>query len=125
MVQLYDVVQLAHHFGVSRLAALYRLRNLRLVSKGDFDRLKELDDAGRGKQIADHLGLPEPDHAEVRDGFQHRILGLALEACRREDISRGKLNEVASMLGIDRDRVDSLIEDAGLDHDSLAAGSSQ
>ncbi len=122
VVQLYDVVQLAHHFGVSRIAALYRLRNLRLVSKGDFDRLKELDDAGRGKQIADHLGLPEPDHAEVRDGFQHRILGLALEAYRREDISRGKLNEVASMLGIDRGRVDSLIEDAGLDDDSLGVG---
>ncbi|HXU33264.1 MAG TPA: XRE family transcriptional regulator [Thermoanaerobaculia bacterium] len=114
VVQLYDAIQIAHHFGVSRIAALYRLRNLRLISKGDFDRLKALDDAGRGKQIADHLGLPEPEPAEVRDGFQHRILGLALEAYRREEISRGKLDELAAMLGFDRNRIGSLIDDAGL-----------
>ncbi len=120
-VQLYDVVQLAHYFGVSRIAALYRLRNLRMITKADFGHLKELDDAGRGNQIADHLGLPEPDHAVVRNWFQHRVLGLALEAYRREEVSRGKLTELASMLGIDRDRIDSLIEDAGLDDDSLAA----
>lgn len=117
VLQLYDVVQLAHHFEVSRIAALYRLRNLRLISKGEFDRLKELDDSGRGQQIADHLGLPEPDHTAVRDGFQHRILGLALEAYRREEISRGKLNELASMLGFDSNRVDHLVDDAGLDDD--------
>src|SRR6185295_15187885 len=117
-VQLYDVVQLAHRFGVSRIAALYRLRNLRLISKGDFDRLKELDDAGRGKQIGEHLGLPEPDHAEVRDKFQHRVLGLALEAYRREEISRGKLDELASMLGLDRNRVGKLLEDSGLEDES-------
>lgn len=122
-VQLYDVVQLAHHFGVSRAAMLYRLRNLRLITQAELDRMKELDDGGRGKQIAAHLGLPEPDHTAVRDGFRHRILGLALEAYRREEISRGKLTELAAMLGISRDDVDSLIEDAGLDDDSLVAES--
>jgi len=62
-VQLYDVVLLAHHFGVSRIAALYRLRNLRLVNRAEFDGLKEQDDADVGKKIARHLGLPEPDRA--------------------------------------------------------------
>jgi Zn-dependent peptidase ImmA (M78 family)/DNA-binding XRE family transcriptional regulator len=114
VVQLYDVVQLAHHFGVSRIAALYRLRNLRIISSPEFDRLKELDDLGRGKQIAAHLGLPEPDHAEVRERFQHRIVGLALEAYRREEISRGKLDELASMIGITRDLLECLLEDSGL-----------
>lgn len=109
-----DVVLLAHHFGVSRIAALYRLRNLRLIKETDFDRLKELDNAGRGKQIAEALGLPEPDHTEARDGFRHRTLGLALEAYRREEISRGKLVEVAAMLGIGREGVEVLIEDAPL-----------
>lgn len=42
-VQLYDVVQLAHYFGVSRLAALYRLRNLRLVSAAEFEQLSLSD----------------------------------------------------------------------------------
>ncbi|HEX3526488.1 MAG TPA: XRE family transcriptional regulator [Thermoanaerobaculia bacterium] len=122
-VQLYDVVQLAHHFGVSRAAMLYRLRSLRLVSQAELDSMRQLDEGGRGKQIAAHLGLPEPNHAAIRDGFRHRILGLALEAYRREEISRGKLTELAAMLGISRDEVDSLIKDAGLDDDFLVAES--
>lgn len=113
-VQLYDVVRLAHHFGVSRIAALYRLRNLRILSKTELETLKELDDRGRGKQLAGHLGLPEPDHEEVREQFQHRILVLALEAYRREEISRGKLDELGAMLGFPRERVETLLEDAGL-----------
>jgi Zn-dependent peptidase ImmA (M78 family)/DNA-binding XRE family transcriptional regulator len=120
-VQLYDIVLLAQHFGVSRIAALYRLRNLRFISEADFDRLKALDEAGRGRQIAGHLGLPEPDHTVVRNWFQQRFLGLALEAYRREEISGGKLDELASMLGIDRTRVHGLVEDAELGGDSLDA----
>lgn len=114
LVQLYDVVRLAHHFGVSRIAALYRLRNLRIISKTELDHLKKLDELGKGKQLAEHLGLQEADHVEVRERFQHRILSLALEAYRREEISRGKLDELASMLGFSRDRLESLLEDAGL-----------
>ncbi len=113
-VQIYDVVQLAHHFGVSRIAALYRMRNLRLVTSEEFDELKQLDGAGDGRQLAEQLGLPEADHEETRNWFRRRFLGLALEAYRREEISRGKLTELASMLGLTADEIDRLIEDAGL-----------
>jgi Zn-dependent peptidase ImmA (M78 family) len=50
-LQLYDVVLLARHFGVSRLAALYRLRNLRLTSQGDLESLLEEESEGRGREI--------------------------------------------------------------------------
>lgn len=113
-LQLYDVAQLAHYFGVSRIAALYRLRNLRLVTDAELERLRSLDDAGRGQQIAKTLGLPEPDHREARNWFRHRFLGLALEAYRREEISRGKLVELAAMLGVEREEAHLVIEDAGL-----------
>ena len=119
-VQLYDVVQVAHYFGVSRLAALYRLRNLRLVSAAEFERQKALDDSGKGKQLADLLGLPEPDDAIVRNEFRHRFLGLALEAYRREEISRGKLRELATMVDLTADDLDRLVQDAGLDDDEPA-----
>jgi hypothetical protein len=49
-------------------------------------------------------------------------LGLALEAYRREEISRGKLTELALMLGLHRDDVDSLIADAGLEGDPVYTG---
>ena len=114
-VQLYDVVQLAHYFGVSRLAALYRLRNLRLASAAEFGEIKALDDAGKGRQLAELLGLPEPDDSIVRNEFHHRFLGLALEAYRREEISRGKLKELATMVDLTADDLDRLVKDAGLD----------
>ncbi|HEX9942195.1 MAG TPA: XRE family transcriptional regulator [Thermoanaerobaculia bacterium] len=118
-VQLYDVVQLAHYFGVSRPSALFRLRNLRLVSEAELEHLRALDDVGKGKKMAELLGLPEPDHTEIRNEFRHRFLGLALEAYRREEISRGKLKELAAMVDLPAAELDKLIDDAGFDdHDT-------
>jgi Zn-dependent peptidase ImmA (M78 family)/transcriptional regulator with XRE-family HTH domain len=114
-IQLYDVVQLAHHFGVSRLSALFRLRNLRLVSDAEFAHLKALDDAGKGKQLATRLGLAAPDHEELRSEFKHRFLGLALEAYRRDEISRGKLRELVAMVKLTVDDLDQLLAEAGID----------
>lgn len=111
-VQLYDVVQLAHHFGVSRLSALYRLRNLRLVSEAEHEQLVKNDESGKGKQLAHLLGLPDPAEDD-RDEFRHRFLGLALEAYRREEISRGKLKELAAMVQIRGDEFEALISGAG------------
>lgn len=117
-IQLYDVVQLAHHFGVSRLSALFRLRNLRLLTEAEFEHLKVLDDEGKGKKLAKLLGLAEPDHEEMRSEFKHRFLGLALETYRRDEISRSKLRELVVMVGLAADDLDQLLDDAGLDGDS-------
>ena len=114
-LQLYDVVQLAHHFGVSRLSAVFRLRNLRLVSESEFEHLKSLDAGGKGKQLAERLGLREPDHEEMRGEFRHRFLGLALEAYRREELSRGKLRELVAMVGLAADDLHELLEEAAID----------
>jgi Zn-dependent peptidase ImmA (M78 family)/transcriptional regulator with XRE-family HTH domain len=114
-IQLYDVVQLAHHFGVSRLSALYRLRNLKLVTEAEFEALKSLDKAGRGKQLADLFGLPELDNSTARNEFHHRFLGLALEAYRREEVSRSKLAELAAMVSLAPEQLDELIGDVGFD----------
>lgn len=114
-VQLYDVVQLAHHFGVSRIAALYRLRNLRLITEPEFDRLKALDDSGGGRRAADQLGLSEPTCVGAGSEFHLRFLALALEAYRRGEISRGKVFDLASLVGRTAAEVDDLIADAGLD----------
>lgn len=113
-VQLYDVIQLAHHFGVSRPAALYRLKNLRLVSDAELDRLKAEDDRGKGMEVARWLDLPEPDHTSARNEFRHRFLGLALEAFRRKAITRAKLGELAAMVSLPAADLVRLIEDTGL-----------
>jgi Zn-dependent peptidase ImmA (M78 family)/transcriptional regulator with XRE-family HTH domain len=119
-VQLYDVVLLAHHFGVSRLAALYRLRNLRLISQGELEVLLREEQEGRGREIERSLCLPGTrDESDKRmaspKDFQSRFLALAIEAYRREKISSGKLSELASMAGFSSSALARVLQAAGLD----------
>jgi Zn-dependent peptidase ImmA (M78 family)/DNA-binding XRE family transcriptional regulator len=117
-IQLYDVVLLAHHFGVSRTAALYRLKNLKLLDETEFADLESQEDAGRGRQIAQTLGLAEPQ--EHGDGIRARIVALALEAYRREQITRRKLEELAALAGLDVPALDGLLGKAVLDRTAAA-----
>lgn len=114
-IQLYDVAELADHFGVSRLAALYRLRNLRLLSEAALEDLKGQEEAGRGRQVAALLDLREVDHETGRNEFRHRFLGLALEALRRGEISRAKLTELAGMVDLGPQEVAHLLRETGLE----------
>jgi Zn-dependent peptidase ImmA (M78 family)/DNA-binding XRE family transcriptional regulator len=117
-IQLYDVVLLAHHFGVSRTAALYRLKNLKLLNETEFADLEIQEEAGRGKQIAQTLGLAEPQ--EDGDGIRARIVALALEAYRREEITRRKLDELAALAGLDASALEDLLGQAALDRTAAA-----
>jgi Zn-dependent peptidase ImmA (M78 family)/DNA-binding XRE family transcriptional regulator len=113
-IQVYDLVHLAHHYGVSRLAALFRLWNLRLVSQPEFERLKAAEDAGRGRELANLLSLPDLADRDDKNGFRHRVLSLAMEAFRRDQITISKLYELASLLSMNRKEVDQLLDQAGL-----------
>jgi Zn-dependent peptidase ImmA (M78 family)/transcriptional regulator with XRE-family HTH domain len=115
-IQLYDVARLAHHFGVSRISMTYRLKNLKLINEAELQRLVEQENAGNGRAIADFLRAAEPtDRMDVREDFRRRFLGLALEAYRREEITRGKLTELAGMVGVERAGVGKMLASAGLD----------
>lgn len=114
-IQIYDVALLAHHFGVSRQSALYRLKNLRLVDDAAFQHLKAQEDSGQGRAVADFLELPEPDHQGARDEFRRRFLGLALEAYRREEITRSKLLELGTMVGVAAEQMESTLETTGIE----------
>lgn len=113
-LQLYDVILVAHHFKVSRKAALYRLLNLKLFKQNELEELLAMEERGAGKRLEKLLRLPEPDPAELREEFRHRFLGLALEAYRRELISQGKLVELARLVDLDRSEVLELLDQAGL-----------
>jgi Zn-dependent peptidase ImmA (M78 family)/DNA-binding XRE family transcriptional regulator len=118
-IQLYDVVHLAHHFCVSRMAALFRLRNLKLLTQAEFEGLKAAEEAGHGRDLAAMLALPDVEDGEDKNGFRHRVLGLALEAYRRDEITRAKLVEIAALLSMSEWDVTQLLERAGLaDKDS-------
>ncbi len=114
-IQLYDVVHLAHYFGVSRLAALFRLRNLKLLTQVELDDLRSADEAGHGLELARLLNLPDAEHSDDADGFRHRVLGLAMEALRRDLITRAKFAGVATLLGMQEEGITQLLDRSGLD----------
>src|SRR5581483_7904203 len=113
-IQLYDVVQLAHLYGVSVLSTLYRLRNLRLLPEPQFERLRTMDADGRSKKIAKGLGFPQLP-VEQRGEFQRRFLALGLEALRREKITQSKFIELADRVGVERWIAHDLLTNAGID----------
>jgi hypothetical protein len=115
-IQVYDVALLANHFGASRISALYRLKNLRLIDDPEFKRLKQEEDAGVGHTIANFLSAPEIGTDKTAgDDFRRRFLGLALEAYRREDITRSKFVELAVMVDMRQGEVKSVLSSMGLD----------
>ncbi len=112
-IQLYDVVLLAHHFGASRISVLYRLKNLKYLTEPEFASLQIHEESGHGKVMARLLGLPEPD--EGGDGIRARIMTLALEAFRRGEITRRKLDELARLAGLEPSAVDQALGESELD----------
>ena len=69
----------------------------------------------RADLVARALRLEEPDHEALRSAFRHRFLGLALEAFRREEITRAKLEELAAMVGVSKLELTALLEETGLE----------
>jgi Zn-dependent peptidase ImmA (M78 family)/transcriptional regulator with XRE-family HTH domain len=114
-IQLYDVALLAHHFGASRIAALYRVKNLRLIDEREFQRLKAEEESGAGQTIATFLAAPEVPSDPSRDDFRRRFLALALEAYRREEITRSKLAELAAMVRLAPNELEAALSSAKLD----------
>ena len=110
-----DVTMLAHRFGVSYQAALYRLKSLRHVSHAQSREL--LDQEEFGRQLLRELGMfgdiEEPEARQYRDReLRIEIAHLAIEAYRREKISRGRVLELGRTLDMQGDILLRLAEAA-------------
>jgi transcriptional regulator with XRE-family HTH domain len=110
-IQIYDVVLLAQHFGVSCSAAIHRLHNLRLINGPGLSTLQEQDRRGVGVRLSALLGMPGLDHEPACDKHRGRLVTLAIEACRRERITRAKLRELAALVDIDDICLERIIEE--------------
>jgi Zn-dependent peptidase ImmA (M78 family)/transcriptional regulator with XRE-family HTH domain len=95
-----DVAALAHHFGVSYQAALFRLKSLSIVNDTEFTELRDKEHFGR--QFLDLLqvlvDLEGHDERKPDRELVSQVVHLALEAYRREEISRGKLRDLSTLL---------------------------
>jgi Zn-dependent peptidase ImmA (M78 family) len=118
VLQVHDVVRLAHVFGVSYSAAVYQLTNLSFLTRSACEAL--LSREVEARRLAKFLGA---DDREERGGQRlgTQLLALGFEAYRREIISRRKLLELASEAGFDADAVLAALSDDGLDEDAVPA----
>ena len=110
-----DIAMLAHHFGVSYQAALYRLKSLRYISYPEFRKLLKQDGLGReclkALDMFDDVGEREKRRHWGRE-LRRKTVHLAIEAYRREEISRGRVLELSRTLSIDGDTLLRLAEAA-------------
>lgn len=109
-IQLYDLVLLAHAFGVSRKTAVFRLLNLKLIARPEAEHLGALEDQGKGRQLAACL-LPDELAEKKHQKRKARRFGcLAFEAFRRNAISRKKLEELCRMVQIESEALESVVQ---------------
>ena len=109
-----DNALLAHHFGVSYRAAVYRLKSLRYVSDRECGDLLEQEAFGRKYLKALSMGdVGEREKQRYWDReLRSEIAHLAIEAYRREEISRGRVLELSKTLRIGGDTLLNLAEAA-------------
>jgi Zn-dependent peptidase ImmA (M78 family)/transcriptional regulator with XRE-family HTH domain len=112
-----DVAAIAHHFGVSYQAAAYRLQSLDAIKRRECEALLEKEGFGtRYVRLLDRNSDREEagsPRGERDDGNLVRQVGrLAVEAYRREEISRGRLLDVAKRLALDGKKLLELAEAA-------------
>ena len=98
-----DAATLAHRFGVSYQAAVYRLISLKHVTKAECDELLAREAVGR--DFLESLNLfddleGKDDKSLIERELRSQVARLAIEAFRREEISRGRLLDVGKLLGV-------------------------
>ncbi|MYF69905.1 MAG: ImmA/IrrE family metallo-endopeptidase [Proteobacteria bacterium] len=110
-----DNAILAHHFGVSYQASAYRLKSLRYISTRECGHLLDRESVGREYLVAlskfDDVGNRERKQYWDRE-LRSEIAHLAIEAYRREEISRGRVLELSKTLRIGGDTLLNFAEAA-------------
>ena len=112
-----DAATLAHHFGVSYQAAVYRLRSLNFLSPNECAELLKQEEAGR--RYLNLLGMDKDldgsdDDVKVQKReLKGQLISLAIEAYRREMFSRGQLLDLGDDLDLNEEEKETLLDLAG------------
>lgn len=97
------IAWIAHHFGVSYQAAVYRLQNLGYFKAKERDEL--LREEFKGREYLRIFHLIHDSESPIESTAQNRelkaqIAYLAIEAFQREEISRGRLLDLSKLLDV-------------------------
>ena len=100
---LHDVALLAGEFRVSYEVAAIRLKDLNVVPKPVLDEL--LDRKADARILMDLLYPADIEEEDNQPYLARQLLALAIEAFRRDKISRGRLVEDCILAGADPERI--------------------
>lgn len=100
-----DVAIIAHHFVVSYQAVVYRLRSLNFISQQECEQLIAKYQTGKhyfsSLNLFSDLDLEKKESKELWDReLRTELAYLAIEAFRREEISRGRIIELGDAIGV-------------------------
>lgn len=109
-----DVAALAHYFGVSYQAALFRLKSLSVINDAEFADLRDKEHFGKSYlELLQFTNDSEGKNEQKPDReIVSQVVHLALEAFRREEISKGKLRDLSALLGVSAKKLLALAEAA-------------
>jgi Zn-dependent peptidase ImmA (M78 family) len=103
-----DVASLARYFGVSYQAAAFRLQALSIVNQSERESLNEQEEFGtrylrmlKFQQAIDSAEADKDQKDSQEKELVSQVAYLAIEAFRREEISKGRLLELSKKLQID------------------------
>jgi len=114
-VGMLDIAAVAQAFDVSRRSALRRARQLGLVGDPEYQTLLAAELRGDGAPYSTMLGLFNAPDGDSRRECRGRMVGLALEAFRLNQISRRKLIGIAGAIGVDGETVERIVDVLGLE----------
>ncbi len=110
-IDLWHACWLAARFGVSTEAMIWHLFNLRKIDERAREHLHAVAQSGVAKELTrwfeDKSASTQPGRLRLA---RRRLVGLAVEAFRRDDISRAKLVELLRLAGVDREATVGLLK---------------
>jgi Zn-dependent peptidase ImmA (M78 family) len=114
---LEDVAAMADELGVSHLALLYRLLNLKLINQGTFDALRS-DEQQRGSLLRkvrhSNNDWPDPHQLYVPPDFATHLLTLGVRAYSRDLVARSKVHELGKLVGMASDDIELQLDASGV-----------
>jgi Zn-dependent peptidase ImmA (M78 family)/transcriptional regulator with XRE-family HTH domain len=102
-IGLHDVVFLASEFRVSYEMAAIRLKDIGVIRKPALDELLERKDDARSLMKA--LSLCDAKMEDNQPYLVRQVMALAIEALRRDKISRGRFVDACALAGTDPERM--------------------